>query len=127
VLQLGIATVLAAIWRARRLGPLVPERLPVIVRASETVQGHARLYQSRRARDRAAAVLREAMLARVLPALGLARDASPDAVSDALASRSRLSQQVVTTIVFGSPPASDTELAALVRDLDRLEREVRSQ
>jgi hypothetical protein len=127
VLQLGIATVLAAIWRARRLGPLVPERLPVIVRASETVQGHARLYQSRRARDRAAAALRDAMLARVLPALGLTSGAPPDAACDALASRSRLSQQVVTSIVFGPPPANDAELAALVRDLDGMEREVRSQ
>ena len=35
-LQLFIAAVLAAFWRARRLGPLVPERLPVAIRASET-------------------------------------------------------------------------------------------
>lgn len=127
VSQLAIAALLAAIWRARRLGSLVPEQLPVIVRAAETVEGHARLYQSRRARGRAAATLREAMLARVRPALGLARDATPEAVADALASRSRLSQQAVTTIVFGPPPSSDAGLAALVRDLDELEREVRSQ
>ena len=127
VSQLAIAALLAAIWRARRLGSLVPEQLPVIVRASETVEGHARLYQSRRARGRAAATLRQAMLARVGPALGLARDAAPEAVADALASRSQLSQQAVTTIVFGPPPSSDAGLAALVRDLDELEREVRSQ
>lgn len=127
VLQLAIAVLLAAVWRARRLGPLVPEQLPVVVRASETVEGHARLYQSRRARDRAAAVMREAVLARVLPAVGLSRAAPQDAVTEALAGRSRLSQSAIATIVFGPPPASDTELAALVRDLDELEREVRSQ
>jgi hypothetical protein len=127
VLQLGIAVLLAALWRARRLGPLVPERLPVVVRASETVQGHARLYQSRRARDRAATAMRGAMLARVRPALGLARGAELDAVVRALAGRSRLSEQEVTMIVFGPPPAGDAELVALVRDLDELEREVRSQ
>ncbi len=58
-IQLGVALLLAALWRARRLGPLVTERLPVVVRASETVEGHARLYRSRRARDRVAATLRQ--------------------------------------------------------------------
>lgn len=126
-LQLAIAVALAALWRARRFGPLVPEQLPVVVRASETVEGHARLYQSRRARARAAAVIREAMLARVRPALGLAQGAAQDAVADAIASRSRLSQQQIAGILFGPPPASDADLVALVRSLDELEREVRSQ
>jgi len=127
VLQLGVAVVLAALWRARRLGPLVPEQLPVVVRASETVEGHARLYQSRRARGRAAAAIREAMLARVQPALGLGQGAPQDAVTGAIASRSRLSPQEISMTIFGPPPASDAELVNLVRSLDQLEREVRSQ
>ena len=45
VWQLGIAAAIAAIWRARRLGRLVPEPLPVVVPASETVYGRARLYR----------------------------------------------------------------------------------
>ena len=32
-------------WRARRLGPVVAEPLPVVVRAAETVEGRARLYR----------------------------------------------------------------------------------
>ena len=59
-LQVFVAVALAALWRIRRLGPLVTEPLPVVVRASETVEGHGRLYRSRRSRDRAAAVLRAA-------------------------------------------------------------------
>ncbi|WP_232791309.1 PfkB family carbohydrate kinase, partial [Streptomyces kanasensis] len=55
-LQLAVAAVLAAVWRARRLGPLVAERLPVAVRASEATEGRARLYFRADARDRAAAV-----------------------------------------------------------------------
>ncbi len=127
VLQLGVALLLAAIWRARRFGPLIPERLPVVVRASETAEGHARLYQSRRARDRAASALREDMLRRIQPALGLAHDAPPDAVADALASRSRRSRRDITAIVSGPLPATDTDLVRLADDLDDLEREVRSQ
>ena len=70
-LQVFIAVVLAAVWRMRRLGPLVAEPLPVVVRASETVEGHGRLYRSRRSRDRAAAVLRDAARHRISARLAL--------------------------------------------------------
>jgi len=39
VLQLCLVVLLLAVWKGRRLGPLVAERLPVVVRASETVEG----------------------------------------------------------------------------------------
>jgi hypothetical protein len=126
-IELGVAVVLAALWRARRLGPLITERLPVVVRASETVEGHARLYRSLRARDKAAAALRQAMLSRVLPLLGLNRDAPDDAVADALAGRSRLTPPEVAGIVYGPSPATDAELVGLARSLDELERQVREQ
>ena len=55
VLVLAIAvTIAAGIWRGRRFGPLVVERLPVQVPAGETSEGRARLYaRSARARPRA--------------------------------------------------------------------------
>jgi hypothetical protein len=127
VIQLGIATVLVGLWRARRLGPLIAERLPVVVRASETVEGHAALYQSRRARGRAASALREDLLAQMLPVLGLARDAPAEAVTGAVAARSRHSQQAVNGILYGGEPGTDAELVALARSLDELEREVCAQ
>lgn len=126
-IQLCIAVVLAALWRARRLGPLIPEQLPVVVRASETVEGHARLYQSRRARGRAAAVLRTAMLHRVLPAVGLAHGAHPDAITAALGARSGLSPAKIEMMLFGPAPGTDTALVTLADDLDALERQVRAQ
>jgi hypothetical protein len=125
--QLCLVVALVIVWRARRIGPLIAERLPVVVRASETVEGHARLYQSRRARGRAATALRSAMIGRVRPALGLAADSSADAVSQALAGRSHLSRAEVAAIVYGPAPATDAELLDLARRLDELEREVRSQ
>lgn len=66
-LQLFFAAILAALWRARRLGPLVPEKLPVAIRASETVEGRARLYRKSNARDRAAAALRSTTRTRLAP------------------------------------------------------------
>lgn len=125
-IQLGIAAVLAALWRVRRLGPLVPEPLPVVVRASETVEGHAGLYRSRRARGRAAAALRAAMLARTLPALGLAPDAGPGAVVAAFSARSGSGHDRVEALLFGPAPGDDAALVALADDLDALEREVRT-
>ena len=126
-IQLGIAAVLAALWRVRRLGPLVPEPLPVVVRASETVEGHAGLYRSRRARGRAAAALRAAMLARTLPALGLAPDARPGEVVAAFSARSGSGQARIEAMLFGPALADDAALVALADDLDALESEVRTR
>jgi hypothetical protein len=126
-LQLAVAVLLAALWRARRFGPLIPEPLPTVVRASETVEGHARLYRSRRARGRAAATLREAMLARTRPALGLAPDAAPGQVAAVFSVRSGSGQARIEAMLFGPAPADDAALVALADDLDALEREVRRQ
>jgi uncharacterized protein DUF4350 len=126
-LQLAVAVLLAALWRARRLGPLIPESLPTVVRASETVEGHARLYRSRRARGRAAAALRAAMLARARPALGLAPDTPPGQVVAAFSARSGSGQAPIEAMLFGPAPADDAALVALADDLDALEREVRRQ
>ena len=125
-IQLGIAAVLTALWRVRRLGPLVPEPLPVVVRASETVEGHAGLYRSRRARGRAADALRAAMLARTLPALGLAPDASRGEVVAAFSTRSGSGQARIEAMLFGPAPGDDAALVALADDLDALESEVRT-
>jgi hypothetical protein len=127
VLQLAVAVLLTVIWRARRFGPLIAERLPVIVRATETAEGHARLYQARRSRAQAAAALREAMLGRVAPALELPANPAPEVVVRSLAARASHDERQVTEIVYGPAPASDADLVRLARSLDELEREVRSQ
>ena len=75
VWQLWLVVLLVALWKGRRVGPLVAEELPVVVRASETVEGRGRLYRSRRARDRAAEALRTATLQRLVPRLGLGPNA----------------------------------------------------
>jgi hypothetical protein len=126
-IQLAVAVVLAAIWRSRRLGPLVPEPLPVVVRASETVEGHAGLYRSRRARGRAAAALRTAMLDRTRPALGLPQDAGAADVVAAFSARSGSGPDRIEAMLFGPAPRDDAALVALADNLDALEREVRTQ
>lgn len=122
--QLAVALLLAVAWRARRLGPLVAEPLPVVVRAAETVEGHGRLYQSRRARARAADALRTAVISRAGPAAGLPVGASREAVIAALAPRSGRPPGRVAELLYGRAPESDQALVDLARDLDQFEREV---
>ena len=124
VFQLCVAVALVALWKGRRLGPLVAERMPVVVRASETVEGRGRLYRSRRARDRAADALRTAALQRMLPRLGLSNNAEPPAVVAAVAQRCGQQPQALGHTLFGPAPHSDDDLVNLARELDNIERQV---
>ncbi|PWJ07120.1 DUF4350 domain-containing protein [Streptomyces sp. NWU49] len=126
-LQLFIAAALAALWRARRLGPLVPERLPVAIRASETVEGRARLYRKANARDRAAAALRSTTRTRLAPLVGIpvTRAHTPEALLPALSAHLQGDGQSLHALLFGPPSDDDAALVSLADRLDALEREVR--
>lgn len=126
-LQLFVAAALAALWRARRLGPLVPERLPVAIRASETVEGRARLYRKVNARDRAAAALRSSTRIRLAPLVGVpvTQAHTPEALLPALSAHLHGDGQGLHPLLFGPPPGDDAALIALADQLDALEREVR--
>ncbi|MER6982052.1 DUF4350 domain-containing protein, partial [Streptomyces carpinensis] len=126
-LQLFIAAALAALWRARRFGPLVPERLPVAIRASETAEGRARLYRKVNARDRAAAALRSTTRIRLAPLLGIpvTQAHTPETLLPALAGRLDGDGQDLHDLLFGPPPGDDAALVSLADRLDALEREVR--
>ncbi|WP_052848406.1 DUF4350 domain-containing protein [Streptomyces avicenniae] len=125
-LQLGIAAALAALWRARRLGPVVTEPLPVVVHAAETTEGRARLYHRTGARDRAADALRTAARGRLAPLVGLPRPAADGVVelTEAVAAHTGDPAPAVHHLLFGPPPADDTGLIRLADDLDALERRV---
>jgi len=124
ILQLWLVVGLAALWKGRRMGPLVAERLPVVVRASETVEGRGRLYRSRRARDRAAEALRTATLQRLAPRLGLGMNPDRATVVQAVAQRTYLDPPALEHQLFGPPPDSDDDLTQLAHALDDIERQV---
>ncbi|MEU0410347.1 DUF4350 domain-containing protein [Streptomyces griseorubiginosus] len=128
-LQLFFAAALAALWRARRLGPLVPEKLPVAIRASETAEGRARLYRKANARDRAATALRSTTRTRLAPLVGVpvAQAHAPEALLPALSAHLHTEGdgQPLHSLLFGPPPSDDAALISLADQLDALEREVR--
>ncbi|MFI2366035.1 DUF4350 domain-containing protein [Promicromonospora sp. NPDC019610] len=119
-----LAAVLLALWRVRRMGPLIVEDLPVLVRSAEATRGRARLYRAARARGHAAAGLRAASADRIASRLGLARSSDANTVVDAVVAATNRPSQQVADLLYGPPPADDAALAELARRLDTLESEV---
>ena len=126
LLDLLVAIVLVALWRARRLGPVVPEPLPVVVRATETVEGRARLLRGARARGHAASALRTAAANRLRDTLGLAQGAAPQAVVETISRRTGDADTAVSRVLYGDDPSDDDALVQLADDLDKLEQRVRN-
>jgi hypothetical protein len=128
LLQLFVAAGLAALWRGRRLGRLVPERLPVAVRASEATEGRARLYRAAGDRAHAADTLRAASRTRLAALVGVpaARAQTADALLPALADHDATADVArLHAVLFGPEPPDDAALVTLADDLDALEGSLR--
>ncbi|WP_374311278.1 DUF4350 domain-containing protein [Microbacterium sp.] len=121
IVLLMVAALAAAIWRGRRFGPLVAERLPVTVRASETTEGRARLYAHARDALHAADQLRIGALERLARLLGLGPGASAQEISDAAAARAGIDRGAVRRTLLDDIPATDADLVDLAMRLRRLE------
>jgi len=130
VLQLVIAVGVIAIWRGRRMGRLVVEALPVVVRQAETVAGRARLYRRARSFDTAAEALRSGTRDRLARRLGFSAGVSHDALVDAITARlhdagsGRRDAGRVNALLYGPTPADDHALVELAQQLTALEQEV---
>jgi hypothetical protein len=116
----------AAFWRGRRLGPLVVENLPVVVRASETMEGRARLYQRSSARLHALDALRVGALERLAVQCGLPRSADVAEVVAAVAELGGIALARVRALLVDEVPATDRDLVRLSDELLRLEDAVRA-
>lgn len=124
-LWLAVTAFAAVLWRGRRHGPLVAEPLPVVVKASETVEGRARLYQDSRAIGVAADCLRAGSLARLAHHFRLGPEASVDSVIDAIERRFGNNGEA-RRILKGIRPSNDGELVRWAQQLDHLEKEAMS-
>ena len=121
---LVITFIAGAVWRGRRFGPLVIENLPVVVRASETMLGRARLYQRSAARLRALDALRIGSLGRLAALCGLPRTASVDDIVASVCSATGEQVASIRRLLIDAVPASDAELVVLSDELLELERDV---
>ncbi|MEF2977786.1 DUF4350 domain-containing protein [Subtercola sp. YIM 133946] len=125
ILLLFVLFLAAAVWRGRRLGPLVVENLPVIVRGNETVVGRARLYARSGARTRALDALRIGSSGRLAGMLGLPRTATLDEIILACSAATGLPPAAVAEVLVNRLPTSETELLTLSQRLADLEAAVR--
>lgn len=122
---LGLVSLLGVmVWRGRRFGPLVEERLPVIVEASETMQGRGRLYAQQRARLRALDNLRIGTTTRLATSLGLARASHVQEIITSSAAILGVKRAAVAWTLLDAVPGSEAELLDLSQALLTLERAV---
>ncbi|WP_307425578.1 DUF4350 domain-containing protein [Pseudarthrobacter defluvii] len=118
-----LVAVAAVVWRGRRHGPLVFEPLPVVVKAVETAEGRARLYQDSRSIGQARDNLRAGLLVRLSGKLRLGPGATAE---DTIAAAARLLGRDAAAIrtLIGERPATEARLVAWSQALDTLEKEV---
>jgi hypothetical protein len=95
-----------------------------VVRASETMEGRARLYQKGAARLRALDSLRIGSISRLATQCGLPRLATVDDVIAAVAAITARDTAVIRSLLLTADPHSDRELVRLSDELLDLERAV---
>ncbi|MGA1835519.1 DUF4350 domain-containing protein [Herbiconiux sp. 11R-BC] len=124
VLLALLVVVAAGVWRGRRFGAVVVENLPVTVRASETMEGRARLYARQGAHARALDALRIGAVQRLTQTLALPRHAPVAEVAAAAAAVAGLPVTEVLDTLLGGMPTSERELLTYSDRLLTLEQAV---
>ncbi|BBE23352.1 hypothetical protein MN0502_22350 [Arthrobacter sp. MN05-02] len=119
-------SVLAMLWRGRRLGPLAAEPLPVVVRAAETAEGRARLYQDSGSVAHATANLRAATLTRLARRLRVDRSATPVEVLDAASRQGGRPRVELEQRLLHHTPTTNRELVLWAQEILDLEKEIPS-
>jgi hypothetical protein len=123
-LELVVAFVVYALWRARRLGRPVAEPQPVPIAGSELTEAVGGLLQQSRAPERAAALLRADFRRFLSERLGVPATAPPGVLADAAAARLRADPHEVAALLDEQPVASDADLVALAQSIDAIRQEV---
>jgi hypothetical protein len=119
---LVITAIVAAVWRGRRFGPLIVENLPVVVRANETMEGRARLYQKSAARQRAIDAIRIGTISRLATICGMSRQASVEDVARTVAEATGRELGGIRAVLLDDVPTDDRALVQLSDALAELER-----
>ncbi|WP_423918336.1 DUF4350 domain-containing protein [Frigoribacterium sp. 2-23] len=122
LIVLAVAGIAAAVWRGRRLGPLVIENLPVVVKASETREGRARLYSRGASREHALDQIRIGTLGRLQRRTGLPTTATVDDVVGRVAGLIGADPRAVRHVLVDARPHTDRQLVELSDSLLDLER-----
>jgi hypothetical protein len=124
LVQLAVAFLVYALFRARRLGRPVREPLPVQIAGSELVVAVGELIQQSRDPDRAASVLQHDTRRTLARRLGLPVDADARLVADAAAGRGGVDADRVLDVLTRPSVDDEAGLVVLARDLDDIRQEI---
>jgi hypothetical protein len=124
ILQLGVAFVLYALWRSRRVGKPVVERQPVAIAGSQFVRAVGGLQQRSHATDRAATMLRIETRRVVSETLHVPSDANGAMLADLVVARTGLDRTTVAYALSDAPVLDEAALVALGRQLDTIRTHV---
>ena len=124
LLQLTVAFVLFAAWRARRLGRPVAETQPVAVAGSELVSAVGNLLDRTRSPGHAARLLREDLHRFLADHLGLPATSPPEVVVSVAVDRTGVDEASLRWALGPTPITDDAGLVALARTIDRIRTEV---
>jgi hypothetical protein len=120
-LQLALAFVLYALWRARRVGRPVSEDLPIEIASSEFVAAVGRLWQRSDLVDGAARRLRAELRLELRDRLGVGLDLDPAEAARIVADRTGIDVELArAALVPGEPDPDPAALVALTGALDDL-------
>lgn len=122
VFQMVLAAAVFALARGRRLGRRPDETAPSPIPATELVTATGELYRKGRVAGHAAGVLRRAFLDRASRRLGVPRDAPQEQVVEAVAAAAALPEDEVARALGRGDAASERELVAAARGVERIER-----
>lgn len=117
VALIGLALAVAG---ARRLGPPIPEPLPVAARGRESVEGRGRLYRAAHQPEAALRVLRNAALAQLPGLLGRPPGTRTRDLVIAAAEHTSWPEDTVAAILVDDLPGNHRQLLAATRRLDEL-------
>ena len=122
-LQLGIAFLVYAAWRAVRLGRVVREPQPVQIAGSALVRASGRLLERGRAPGDVAGVLRAGLRRDLRTRLGAAA-ATPAALAQLVVDRSDVTPEVARAAVGDDAVTDDEELLRVARAVASVQEEV---
>jgi len=127
--KLGLVQMLAAFgiyswWRARRLGSVMAESMPVEIAGSELVVAVGDLLRRKGSPQRAADVLRADARRELARRLGVPPDAPPAAVVSVVAGRSNRSPDELRGALADAPVTGADQLVRLAATLSDIRQEV---
>lgn len=116
----GLAGLVVVVWRGRRLGRPVPERLPPVLPSAELARSVAGLLQRAGRREQAAASLRADLRRAVARALGAPGTVTGAIPAEVVADRLRLDLDETRRALQDLPVPDDAELARVAAAVARV-------